>query len=107
MFTVFIESDKDVDPDSTTMDTLMGAGAQETVDETGEEKLVMGPGYIVDLEPGKKANPTQPQINGEDFAAYEKSMIGLMASSLGMSYEVAMNTFMASFSASRASLSGA
>lgn len=107
MFTVFIESDKDVDPDSTTMDTLMGAGAQEAVDETGEEKLVMGPGYIVDLEPGKKANPTQPQINGEDFAAYEKSMIGLMASSLGMSYEVAMNTFMASFSASRASLSGA
>lgn len=107
MFTAFVESEKDTESNWSFKDTLESGGARADVDITGENKLTMGPGYIIDLEPGKKVNLVQSQTNGEDFSAYEKSMIGLMASSLGMSYEIAMNTFNASFSASRASLSGA
>ena len=107
MFTAFVESEKDTESNWSFKDTLESGGARADVDVTGENKLTMGPGYIIDLEPGKKVNLVQSQTNGEDFSAYEKSMIGLMASSLGMSYEIAMNTFNASFSASRASLSGA
>ena len=107
MFTAFVESEKDTESNWSFKDTLESGGARADVDITGESKLTMGPGYIIDLEPGKKVNLVQSQTNGEDFSAYEKSMIGLMASSLGMSYEIAMNTFNASFSASRASLSGA
>lgn len=107
IITAFIESDKDADQSWSMKDSLESGGAFSSTDVTGEEKLTMGPGYIIDLDPGKKANICQSSANGEDFSAYEKSMIGLMASSLGMSYEVAMNEFNASFSASRASLSGA
>lgn len=108
MFTAFIEHEADAKEEGVNsfLDKLSQNGAEQTSDE-GEGKIDLGPGYVVDLNPGEHVNLAQSQAHGDDFDAFSKSVIGAIASSLGMSYEVAMNSYNASFSASRASISGA
>lgn len=108
MFTAFIEHEADAKDDggNSFLDKLAQNGGEETVDE-GEGKIDLGPGYVVDLNPGEHVSLAQPQAHGTDFDAFSRSVIGTIASSLGMSYEVAMNSYDASFSASRSTISGA
>lgn len=107
LFTAFIEKSEDAKEGAMSFRDKLTVGVDEAdvVDEG--RKVDLGAGYVVELEPGEHVNLVQRQAQGDDFDAYTKSVIGLMASSLGMSYEVAMNSFNASFSASRAGISGA
>ena len=104
IFTLFIERAKDA-PDSMSSfaERFIQSGA-EAHDEEGVTTVELAGGNVVMLDEGEHANPVQRQAMGDDFQAYMKSVIGLVASSLGMSYEVAMSTYDASFSASRASI---
>ena len=107
MFTAFITHAVDAKSDGIPfLDKLTANGAEQTVDE-GEGKIELGPGYVIDLNEGEDVKLVQSQAQGADFDAFTKSVIGLIASALGMSYEVVMNSYNASFSASRASISGA
>ena len=105
IFTLFIEKANDSsDVTSSFAERLAQSGANTQEDETGVPVVDLAAGNVVSLEEGEHANPVQRQALGDDFNAYMKSVIGLVASSLGMSYEVAMSTYDASFSASRASI---
>ena len=109
LFTAFITHSPDAEGADRTVsfiDKLQNNGAAETNDE-GEKKIELGAGYIVDLNDGEDVKLVQSQANGNDFEQFSKAVIGSIASALGMSYEVAMNSYNASFSASRASISGA
>ena len=105
LFTLFIERSVDA-PESTTTfaEKVAQGGAVIDEDETGSPVFNLGAGNVVSLDDGEHANPVQRQAMGDDFNSYMKATIGLIASSLGMSYEVAMSTYDASFSASRASI---
>lgn len=105
LFTLFIEKQLNA-PESTSTfaERIAASGANIGEDETGIPSIDLGPGNVVSLEEGEHANPVQRQALGDDFNSYMKATIGLVASSLGMSYEVAMSTYDASFSASRASI---
>lgn len=107
LFTAFIEKSEEAKEGTLNFKEKLQIGAVEAEDEQSERQVNLGAGYVVELEPGEHVNLVQRQAQGDDFDAYMKSVIGLMASSLGMSYEVAMNSYNASFSASRASISGA
>lgn len=107
LFTAFIEKEKDAEEGSASfMDKINSAGA-ETVDDDGERRVDMGAGYVVELNPGEKVSMAERHTDGDDYDAYLKANIGMVASALGMSYEVATNSFNASFSASRAGLNSA
>ena len=105
LFTLFIERSVDA-PESTSTfaEKMAQSGAVINEDEAGTPVFNLGPGNVVTLDDGEHANPVQRQAIGDDFNSYMKATIGLIASSLGMSYEVAMSTYDASFSASRASI---
>ena len=105
MFTLFIERALDA-PESTSTfaEKMAQSGAVINEDELGSPVFTLGAGNVITLEDGEHANPVQRQAMGDDFNSYMKATIGLIASSLGMSYEVAMSTYDASFSASRASI---
>jgi len=75
-------------------------------DETSPKDIYMSAGNVVDLEEGESVQFTPRDSNNADYSEGLKTNIGLVASALGMSYETAMNTFNASFSASRAGISG-
>lgn len=109
LFTAFIEKTEEAKETGSSFYDKLEANREEddVVVDQGERKIDLGPGYVVELDPGQHANLVQRQAQGDDFDAYVKSVIGLMASALGMSYEVVMNSYNASFSASRASISGA
>jgi lambda family phage portal protein len=107
LFTAFIEKDLNTEEGGTSfLDKINSAGA-ESVNDDGERRVDMGAGYVVELNPGEKVSMAERHTDGDDYDAYLKANIGMIASALGMSYEVAMNTFNASFSASRAGLNAA
>lgn len=107
MFTVFIEKTEEAKDDGISFIDKLAANGAEQVSDNGEGKIELGPAYVCELNNGEKANLVQSSAQGDDFDAFTKAVVGLIASSLGMSYEVAMNAYSASFSASRASISGA
>lgn len=107
LFTAFIEKSEDAKEGNMSFKDKLAFGAGEGDVSADERKVDLGAGYVVELEPGEHVNLVQRQAQGDDFEAYSKTVIGIMASALGMSYEVVMNSYTASFSASRASISGA
>lgn len=104
VFTLFIERDKDAPDTTSTFAERFAQSGAEVIEDEGVPTIDLAPGNVVSLADGEHANPVQRQALGDDFHSYMKSVIGLVASSLGMSYEVAMSTYDASFSASRASI---
>lgn len=88
MFTVFISSDEEPDPDYDQDDGLMR----------------LGNGAIVRLPPGEKAdfaNPSRPNTSFEPFVLSVLKQIGM---ALEIPYEVLIKHFSSSYSASRAAL---
>ena len=91
--------------DDDIFDKMEMNGARVTEDD-GERKMDLGPGYIFTLNPGEHVKMTQVQPQGNSYDQFMKSIVGLGASVMGMSYETATNAYSASFSASRASING-
>ena len=106
LFTAFIKKDIGTEEGTSFLDKINSAGAQ-TVDDGGERRIDMGSGYVIELNPGEDVVMAERHTDGDDYDQYLKANIGMIASALGMSYEVAMNSFNASFSASRAGLNSA
>lgn len=108
LFTGIIEKEREPEPGTPSVyDKLVAANGAPVHDEGGDSpKVELAAGNIIELEPGEHMNIAQRQTQGSDFDTYTKAVIGMMASAAGMSYETAMNTYNASFSASRAGISG-
>lgn len=104
LFTAFITHKEQ--PQTSIAEKLKDVSEQLPIGQTDDGSFSLGTGNILDLDVGEEPVFTPRSTQGDDYSAYIKSNIGILASSLGMSYETAMNEFNASFSASRAGISG-
>lgn len=104
IFTAFLESQQENPNGVPLSKKLVSAGAKK---DPVDDRLDLGSGLIVRLDPGEHVNMVQSNVQGLDYAAYLKMNIGIVASACGLSYETVMNSFTASYSASRAGISGA
>ena len=101
LFTVFIEKEKE--------DTQTGLGREnyvenEEVDEDDEVNYELGNGSIIELAPGQKANTQAPGRPNAQFDPFVTALCKQIGSALEIPYEVLMNQFNSSYSASRAAL---
>ena len=107
LFTVFIEKAQETDPGAASvkekLKDLVMPGEQETPD--AENEISLGPGNVIEGEPGEKFVSVQSQPQASDFEAYAKTILTLLAPAVGgMSYEMLVNSYNASFSASKATI---
>lgn len=101
LFTVFIENEKE--------DTQTGLGREnyseeEEVDEDDDVNYELGTGTVIELAPGQKANTQAPGRPNSQFDPFVTAMCKQIGSALELPFEVLMNNFNSSYSASRAAL---
>lgn len=100
---VFIESESEsgeppfgeVDPDGETA---------ETRTPNAKIPINLGPGQLIDLAPGEKANLVTPGRPNSNFNGFVEAICRHIGAALEIPYEVLVQHFTASYSASRAAL---
>ncbi len=99
LFTVFIEKGGE--------EGTIGSGGipeEDLIDEEDEDSLEMGPGSIIELAEGEKANPTSPGRPNTNFSGFVEAVCQQIGAALEIPYELLMKHFTASYSASRGAL---
>jgi len=99
MFTLVITSE--------TPDAMAGELAALEGDEAtgGDDSLIaLGNGIVQYAKPGEKVEPVNPSRPTTSFAPFVENVIQLMGPTTGMPYELLMQKFQASYSASRAAM---
>lgn len=76
----------------------------EPVDKGDGDSLEWGPGSVIDLAPGEKANAVTPGRPNSNFDGFVSSIARQIGAALELPYELLMKQFTASYSASRAAL---
>lgn len=102
MFTVFVSTERSEGFQSAT--GMPGAPGEMGAGGVGGDETRLGPGAVVELNPGediKLANPGRPN---QAFDGFVQAMARQIGTSLGLPFEVLMKHFTASYSASRAAL---
>lgn len=100
--TVFIQTEQE--RQEVPLGEILDEAEELTVNTEDKRSVRLGPGSIIDLAPGEKANavtPGRPNTNFDGFVAAIAKQIG---ASLELPYELLMKQFTASYSASRAAL---
>lgn len=101
MFTVFIESDDD----SEESDEIFGdAIAEQDQVSQNQEDYELGPGTMIALAQGEKANVANPARTNTSFDPFVTSICRQIGTALEIPYEVLLKHFTSSYSASRAAL---
>lgn len=102
LMTVFIEVADDDDGSS----PVIGEGIPEEdqVDQTDETTVELASGSVIALNPGEKANMSNPARNNASFDPFVTAIIRQMGAALEIPYEVLVKHFTSSYSASRAAL---
>lgn len=102
LFTVFIETnDSGGDNGPPFGDAIPD---EEQVDSEDEMSYEMGPGSIISLAEGEKANVANPARNNASFDPFVTAVCKQMGAALELPYEVLLKHFTASYSASRGAL---
>lgn len=101
LFTLFIENEKEENQSG-----FGGLDNQEQDDGYyGEDNPIMlGSGNVIELAPGQKANSSTPGRPNKNFDSFVSGMVKQLGSALEIPYEVLLNQFNSSYSASRAAL---
>lgn len=76
----------------------------ELVDKEDADSIEWGPGSMIDLAPGEKANIVNPGWPNTNFDGFVSSIARQIGAALELPYEVLMKQFTDSYSASRAAL---
>lgn len=76
----------------------------EPVDKKDGDSIEWGPGSVIDLAPGEKANAVNPGRPNSNFDGFVCSIARQIGAALELPYELLMKQFTASYSASRAAL---
>ncbi|HEY4534268.1 MAG TPA: phage portal protein [Fusobacterium sp.] len=103
LYAVFIESPSE---------NLQGANIadHEVIDDSNlvnvnsEETIELSPGMVVGLNPGEKANSTNPGRPNAQFDPFVTAILRQIGTALEVPYELLIKHFTASYSASRAAL---
>jgi lambda family phage portal protein len=100
MFTLVIESEN---PEALAgeMGNLGGEEGKRLTD--GDDSLIaLGPGIVQYLKPNEKANPVNPSRPNAAFEPFIKTCIQMMGPTVGVPYELLVQLYQSSFSASQA-----
>lgn len=103
LFTAFLESQQE--NDNTTMNVIRQAG--ENPEEFDDDGITLSSGGFVRLQPGEKVDAVESKVAGVDYATFMKTMLSLISTSIGVPYEMFLQSYNASFSASRATIASA
>lgn len=106
MFTVFIENKL---PETVGNGFNGPAATQTAAENTGADEgevknLALGNGLVVELDEGQTAKESNPNRPNTAFEGFMKAMCMQIGSALELPYEVLLNAFNSSYSASRAAL---
>lgn len=98
---VFIETEesRDEKPVGEVEDTL-----DALMDQQDGDSIEWGPGSVIDLAPGEKAKAVTPGRPNSNFDGFVSSVARQIGAALELPYELLMEQFTSSYSASRAAL---
>ncbi|MCD8355872.1 MAG: phage portal protein [Clostridia bacterium] len=100
-FSVFIQSEA---PLSVVPIGENDAPAEALVDKGDPNSIEIGPGSIIDLAPGEKANAVTPGRPNANFDGFVVSICKQIGAALELPYEILVKQFSSNYSASRAAL---
>lgn len=115
LMTVFFEKDSDA-PKSpsnaieTTKGLAAGLAKESSIPDQKEgdgPEITLGPGAAISLPPGEHANMIESKLEGAKYAEYMKASLQLVFAAAGTTYEMALQSYSSSFSASRGTTAGA
>ena len=97
LFNVFIQSEAP---------TLMAGEMGNIIPEAQVDpmEIALGPGIMHLLNPGESVNPVQPTHPAATFSDFVSYLLRIIGAAIGVPYELLMQSFTSSYSASRASL---
>jgi len=98
MFTVFVETERG------TADFGQFMPTSETGAQASDEDYKLGNGAIIGLAPGEKVNTANPGRPNQAFDPFVKAILQQIGTALEIPYEVLIQHFSSSYSASRAAL---
>lgn len=101
MYTVFIESSEN---NGSGADIGEHGGLNPEHQVTDDNTIELGAGTVVGLNPGEKANTSNPGRPNAQFDPFVTSILRQVGSALEVPYELLIKHFTASYSASRAAL---
>lgn len=100
MFTVFIEKE------DASSDEAIGSmiPEEEQIDAADESSLELGPGAVMDLNPGEKVHDSNPGRPNSNFSMFVEAICQQIGASLEIPYELLVKRFNASYTASKGAL---
>lgn len=100
MFTVFIEKE------DASSDEAIGSmiPKEEQIDAADESSLELGPGAVMDLNPGEKVHDSNPGRPNHNFSMFVEAICQQIGASLEIPYELLVKRFNASYTASKGAL---
>ena len=100
MFTVFIEKE------DASSDEAIGSmiPKEEQIDAADESSLELGPGAVMDLNPGEKVHDSNPGRPNSGFSMFVEAICQQIGASLEIPYELLVKRFNASYTASKGAL---
>ena len=100
MFTVFIEKE------DASSDEAIGSmiPEEEQIDASDESSLELGPGAVMDLNPGEKVHDSNPGRPNSNFSMFVEAICQQIGASLEIPYELLVKRFNASYTASKGAL---
>lgn len=102
LMTVFIETSEDDDGSGPVIGE--GIAEEEQVDQMDETTVELAPGSVIALNPGEKANTSNPARNNTSFDPFVVAILRQVGAALELPYETLVKHFTSSYSASRAAL---
>ncbi|MEG0451127.1 MAG: phage portal protein [Lysinibacillus sp.] len=102
LMTVFIETTDEEDGSG----PVVGEGVHEDdqIDQADETTVELAPGSVIALNPGEKANVSNPARNNTAFDPFVTAILRQVGAALELPYEILVKHFTSSYSASRAAL---
>lgn len=100
MFTVFIEKEE------ASSDEAIGSmiPEEEQIDAEDETSVELGPGAVMDLNPGEKIHDSNPGRPNSNFSMFVEAICQQIGASLEIPYELLVKRFNASYTASKGAL---
>lgn len=100
MFTVFIEKE------DASSDEAIGSmiPEEEQIDAEDETSVELGPGAVMDLNPGEKIHDSNPGRPNSNFSMFVEAICQQIGASLEIPYELLVKRFNASYTASKGAL---
>ena len=109
LMTVFLESEQQTSSTLSGMDAIKEAAMPKMQGESDmDNDIALGPGIVVRLAPGEKANVAESKIDGADYETFiNKNLDIIGAGAGGVPRELILQSFNSSYSASKGTLASA